>query len=60
VKSKPIIPRVMANRDVDEAIRYYLEREANRRHWGLSTPWNRLMPIFADTLPPDPRAMRMR
>ncbi len=28
MKSKPIIPRVLANRDVDEAIKHYLDQDA--------------------------------
>ena len=28
MKSKPIIPRVQANRDVDEAIKHYLDQDA--------------------------------
>jgi toxin ParE1/3/4 len=35
VKLKPIIPRVMANRDVDEAIKHYLDQDAAPAALGL-------------------------
>ena len=35
VKSKPIIPRELANRDVDEAIKHYLREDATQAALGF-------------------------
>lgn len=35
MKSKPIIPRALANRDVDDAVRYYLDQDAESAALGF-------------------------
>ena len=35
MKSKPVIPRVLANRDVDEAINHYLDQDAEAAALGF-------------------------
>ena len=35
MKSKPVIPRVLANRDVDEAINHYLDQDAEAAAQGF-------------------------
>jgi len=35
VKIKPVIPRVLANRDVDEAVRHYLDQDAEAAALGF-------------------------
>lgn len=35
MKSKPVIPRVLANRDVDEAIKHYLDQDAESAALGF-------------------------
>ena len=35
MKVKPVIPRVLANRDVDEAVRHYLDQDAEAAALGL-------------------------
>ena len=36
MKQKPIVPRELASRDVDNAIAYYLEEQAEKAALGLS------------------------
>lgn len=35
MKSKPVIPRALANRDVDEAIAHYLDQNLESAAWGF-------------------------
>ena len=55
---KPVVPRQQANRDVDEAIAYYLAEASDRVVLGFMTLWSRHTSTLPGTRWVARRAMR--
>jgi hypothetical protein len=52
VSSKPVVPRELANRDVENAIEYYLSENAEQAGFVSLMLWKKPTPISVATLRP--------
>jgi plasmid stabilization system protein ParE len=52
MNSKPIVPRQLANQDVDEAVAYYVDEGATDAALGFIDELERLIPTSAASLQP--------
>lgn len=59
MKAKPIVPRELATRDVDEAIEHYLNEGAEEAAFGFIDALSRPMPTSVAILQPARHAMPM-